>query len=82
MLTEYLAEQQSKRIDSQTAQEYQTKFVPKAIAENRYNIDPEHFLKYQKLFMNKKKSLEIQVIRDNKKQEILQRILCEDKPFI
>ena len=28
--------------------------------------------------MLRKKNLEIQVIRDNKKQEILQQILCEE----
>ena len=58
--------------------EYETKFIPKAIAENSYNVDPEYFAQYQRNYMLKKKSLEIQVLRENKKMEVIQQILQED----
>lgn len=58
--------------------EYETKFIPKAIAENLYNVDPEYFAQYQRNYMLKKKNLEIQVLRENKKMEVIQQILQED----
>ena len=36
-----------KNIDALTTSAYESSFVPQAIAENRYKVEPEHFKKYQ-----------------------------------
>ena len=64
-------------MDIKTTSKYESKFIPRAIAENRYEVEPEHFKKYQAQFLQKKKVLELQVLRENKRQEILQQIIEE-----
>ena len=80
VLRKYLEDQHRKREDSKTTEEYETKYVPKAIAKNVYAMDEEHFSQFQKIYMQKKKNLEIQVLRENKKHEVLREILKEDSP--
>lgn len=66
-----------KNIDALTTSAYESSFVPQAIAENRYKVEPEHFKKYQQQFLQKKKLLEIQILRDNKNHEVIQQIIQE-----
>ena len=41
-----LHEEKRKRADAALTQAYESKFIPKAIVENRYAVDPEHFTSY------------------------------------
>lgn len=47
MLISHLRMEAQKMADLQVSKSYKTKIVPKAIAENGYNIDPDHFSSYQ-----------------------------------
>lgn len=36
-------EENRKKVDQQTTNEYESKFIPYAIAENKFNIEPDYF---------------------------------------
>ena len=69
------------KIDKEVQDEYKTQHIPKCITENQHQIDEAHFRQFQKKYLVKKKNLELQVIRDNKKQEIINEIV-DDSTFL
>ena len=66
-------------MDALTTQGYESRFIPKIIAENSFSVEAEHYSKYQKEYLTKQKCLEIQVLRENKNQEVLQKIVSESQ---
>ena len=52
--------------DREATEKYQTRNVPTGITSNKSRVDSEHFAKFQTKFLNKKKNLELNVLRDNK----------------
>lgn len=74
----YQHEEKRKSVDAQTTTSYESRFIPKVIAENRFSIEKDHFKKYQEQYLLKKKLLEIQILRENKNQELLQKVLKEN----
>ena len=63
--------------DRVATEQYVTRHIPKCITTNTCKVDVEHFKKFQNKFLTKKKNLEINVIRDNKRQEMLNEIFDE-----
>ena len=53
--------------DREATEQYMTRHIPKSITTNTCKVDAEHFKKFQNKFLTKKKNLEINVLRDNKR---------------
>ncbi|CDW74447.1 UNKNOWN [Stylonychia lemnae] len=69
-----------KIVDQSIVKDYVAK-MPECIKENKLNVDERVFSRYQQLFMKSKKQLEIGILKENKEQEILNKIasLCEEQ---
>ena len=76
-LARFQAEERRKSLDKKTTKEYKSRLVPKVIAENPHNVQQDYYEQYQQKYMAKKKVLEIQVLRENKNQEVLNKITGE-----
>ena len=57
-------------ISREVINDYRTK-EPKRIRENPNNIEQTHYNKFREAYLDLKKKLEIQLIKDNKQNEIL-----------
>ena len=79
--TRFMLEQMVNKIDKEVQDEFKTQHIPKCITENQHQIDEAHFRQFQKKYLIKKKNLELQVIRDNKRQEIINEII-DDSTFL
>eukprot|EP00347_Sterkiella_histriomuscorum_P020651 403336988 len=68
----------NKLIDNSIQNDFITK-MPENIQENKYSVDQEVFARFQAEFMKTKKQMELSILKQNKRQESINKIaqLCE-----
>ena len=63
----FLAQIKLAKEEKAVIDKYESKFVPKSIIQNKYNVNERHFAEFQKRYLLEKKKLELKVIRDNQR---------------
>ena len=62
------------KVDENVRNDFVTR-VPEALNNNKFGVNPRYFENFKKECLRAKKNYELEILKDNKKQEVLNRIV-------